>query len=216
MEVSDEDLAREYVGSGALNVLDILVARHVANVRNLVFPMVLNKADADDLTQETFVKAVAALPKFRYRSSFKTWIYRIAVNTTRDFMRKRGRLLLELRNEMPETKYSRRGPADAAISREETARLLSVIGRLSPCLRRAFVLVSVNEFSPGEAAKIEGCLTATMYHRPSTLLVCKQQISSRLRVKIASDKALAAVMCRGRSRRGMRCGYALLGAPGAR
>ena len=165
MEMSDEDLAREYAASGALNVLDALVSRHVANVRNLVFPMVLNKADADDLTQETFIKAVAALPKFRYRSSFKTWLYRIAVNTTRDFMRKRGSLLLELRDEMPETAGSGCAPADAAISCEETARLLSVIGRLSPCLHRAFVLVGVNEFSPREAAEIEGCLTATMYRR---------------------------------------------------
>lgn len=163
MEVSDEQLARNYVEDNELKALDTLIDRHIANVRNLVFQMVLNEADADDITQEVFIKTAAALVKFKYRSSFKTWLYRIAVNTVRDFMRKRKNGRLVLYEKMPEISVA--ADTNRIMSQEEAVRLLKLIERLSPCLRRAFVLVGVNEMAPGEAAKLEGCLAATMYRR---------------------------------------------------
>jgi RNA polymerase sigma-70 factor (ECF subfamily) len=61
-----------------------------------VFSMALNfsrdRETADDLAQEIFLKAYLALPKFRFGSEFGTWLYRVALNHVRDFLRKKGRV----------------------------------------------------------------------------------------------------------------------------
>ena len=66
-----------------------LVDRYQEKIRNLIYS-IFNETDVvDDLAQEVFIKAYEALPKFRFESSFYTWLYRIAVNRSRDEMRRR-------------------------------------------------------------------------------------------------------------------------------
>ncbi|MCA1809870.1 MAG: RNA polymerase sigma factor [Kiritimatiellia bacterium] len=181
---TDEYLVRAYVAGGCLSLLDKLIDRHLVKVRNLICSMVLNASDADDLTQETFIKATAALPGFRHNACFKTWLYRIAVNTVRSFMRRRGAMLVDFTGEMHESAVTASvTPSSEVISREEWARLMRAITSLSPCLRRAFILVGVHEFNPREAARIEGCLTATMYRR---VHVARRQLQKMLREEVAS------------------------------
>lgn len=75
--------------SGEKAVFKYLVDRYQEKIRNLIFS-IFNESDiVDDLSQEVFIKAYEALPKFRFESSFYTWIYRIAVNRSRDEMRRR-------------------------------------------------------------------------------------------------------------------------------
>ena len=68
-----------------------LVEKYETRVYSLVYGMIRNREDAKDLTQDAFVKAYKSLKSFRLEASFYTWVYRIAMNVTIDFTRKRKR-----------------------------------------------------------------------------------------------------------------------------
>ncbi len=87
-EKSDEVLITLFQ-SGEREVYKILVDRYQERIRNLVYSIFHDPSVVDDLAQEIFIKAYEALPTFRLDSSFYTWVYRIAVNKSRDEMRRR-------------------------------------------------------------------------------------------------------------------------------
>lgn len=76
---------------GDVRAFDQLVERYHGKIYGLTYNMTSNREDAEDLTQEVFVKAFEALPRFRGNSSFYTWLYRIAVNKTINYRKKRNR-----------------------------------------------------------------------------------------------------------------------------
>ena len=76
---------------GDLQAFDELVERYHGKIYGLTYNMTSNREDAEDLTQEVFVKAFNALPRFKGKSSFYTWVYRIAVNKTINYRKKRNR-----------------------------------------------------------------------------------------------------------------------------
>jgi RNA polymerase sigma-70 factor (ECF subfamily) len=65
-----------------------LVERYKGKVFSLAYGWTRNRAVADDLAQEIFIKAYFSLPKFKFKSEFGTWLYRIAVNHIKDYLRK--------------------------------------------------------------------------------------------------------------------------------
>ncbi len=76
---------------GDVHAFDELVERYHGKIYGLTYNMTSNREDAEDLTQEVFIKAFEALPRFRGKSSFYTWLYRIAVNKTINYRKKRNR-----------------------------------------------------------------------------------------------------------------------------
>ena len=76
---------------GDIHAFDQLVERYHGKIYGLTYNMCSNREDAEDLVQEIFVKAFQALPRFRGKSSFYTWLYRIAVNKTINYRKKRNR-----------------------------------------------------------------------------------------------------------------------------
>jgi len=76
---------------GDIHAFDELVERYHGKIYGLTYNMTSNREDAEDLTQEVFVKAFKALPRFKGKSSFYTWLYRIAVNKTINYRKKRNR-----------------------------------------------------------------------------------------------------------------------------
>lgn len=74
---------------GELKAYDELVILHRGKIYSMIYNMIHNQADAWDLTQEAFIKAWKALPKFEARAKFSTWLYRIAHNVVYDHMRKK-------------------------------------------------------------------------------------------------------------------------------
>lgn len=88
MEVrSDQELVREFK-KGNENGFDELVRRYQQRIYNLAWRMVRNQEDALELSQEAFVRAYAALRKFKEKSSFYTWLYRICFNLCLTFLKK--------------------------------------------------------------------------------------------------------------------------------
>ena len=85
---SDEVLIT-LVHQGEHGAFRILLERYQERIRNLIYSIFHDQQVVDDLSQEVFIKAYEALPQFRFQSSFYTWLYRIAVNKSRDELRKR-------------------------------------------------------------------------------------------------------------------------------
>ena len=76
---------------GSTNSFNKLVDKYHSRIYSLTYQMTSNREDAEDLTQEIFIKAFEALPRFKGRSSFYTWLYRIGINKTINFRKKRNR-----------------------------------------------------------------------------------------------------------------------------
>ena len=163
---ADEYLVRQYVEWGELQPFDTLVRRHIGKVRAMIYPMVLNDADADDLTQEVFCRVIGSIHGFNHRAAFSTWLHRIAMNTACNFLKRRARNPVEHREEPPDALVARHShPDEAAMAREMKDDVAAALGELSPSLRAAIVLTGIHGMSVEEAARAEGCLAATMYWR---------------------------------------------------
>ena len=76
---------------GDLDAFETLVKRHETVVYNLVRTLVGNRADVEDIAQEAFVRAYRFLKQFRGDSTFRTWLFRVVVNTTRSYQGRRTR-----------------------------------------------------------------------------------------------------------------------------
>jgi RNA polymerase sigma-70 factor (ECF subfamily) len=83
------ELARE----GREDAYAEIVRAYQSKVFSMAYGFTGNRESADDLTQEVFLKAYLALPRFRFGSAFGTWLYRVAVNHFRDFLRKRPKVM---------------------------------------------------------------------------------------------------------------------------
>jgi RNA polymerase sigma-70 factor (ECF subfamily) len=74
---------------GEEQVFRFLVERYKERIRNLIYSILNDRDIVDDISQEVFIRVYRALPRFRFQSSFYTWLYRIAVNRSRDELRRR-------------------------------------------------------------------------------------------------------------------------------
>jgi RNA polymerase sigma-70 factor (ECF subfamily) len=121
------------------------------------------RQDAEDVAQEVCVKIVRKLKTFRRRSSFRTWLYRITVNTARDFLRRR--VLRENHN----GSLSGAGPAHNPSSPPRDMVLASwieaALERLPVPQKEAVLLVLGEGMSHAEAARVLGCMEATVSWR---------------------------------------------------
>lgn len=163
---SDEALVAVFKESGRVETLNTLTLRHLGGVRAMVHQMILNDADADDVTQKVFVRAIRGIAGFRGQSQFSTWLYQIAMNTVRGFLRARERVQAAHKEDLAERADGRAfTPEQFAMARELDGELTVAMHGLPANLRAAIVLASFNGVDACGAAKIEGCSTATMYWR---------------------------------------------------
>src|SRR5579864_2654946 len=90
MEQGD-DVALERARGGDRDAFRVLVERHAPAVFRLAYRMTGNETDAEDMVQETFLRAWREIPRFDGRAAFSTWLHRICANRTVDFLRSRNR-----------------------------------------------------------------------------------------------------------------------------
>ena len=86
----DQELVKR-VQAGDKTAFDVLVRKYQHKIGNLVSRYVRDSAEVHDVTQEAFLKAYRALPRFRGDSAFYTWLYRIAINTAKNYLVARDR-----------------------------------------------------------------------------------------------------------------------------
>jgi RNA polymerase sigma-70 factor (ECF subfamily) len=89
LESKSDEVLVSLFQAGDDGVFRLLVERHQERIRNLLYSIFHEPETIDDLAQEVFIKAYEGLARFRFESSFYTWLYRIAVNRGRDELRKR-------------------------------------------------------------------------------------------------------------------------------
>lgn len=162
--MGDEDPDLDRARNGDREAFGRLVRRHQRRVYAAALHILGNHSDADDATQETFVKAFRALTTFDGRSDFFTWLYRITVNTALNTLRggKRGAALSEKSGAeaahiggRPEA-LGQQGsdPAQKAQQSAEVQRVLEAIAELSPSLRVTLVLATVEDLPHKQIAEI--------------------------------------------------------------
>lgn len=162
--MGDEDPDLDRARNGDRDAFGQLVRRHQRRVYAAALHILGNHSDADDATQETFVKAFRALATFDGRSDFFTWLYRITVNTALNTLRggKRGAALSEKSGAeaahiggRPES-LGQQGsdPAQKAQQSAEVQRVLEAIAELSPSLRVTLVLATVEDLPHKQIAEI--------------------------------------------------------------
>src|SRR5208282_3547366 len=86
-----DQLLVERVQRGDKRAFELLVAKYQRKINRLVARLVRDGSDVEDVTQEAFIKAYRALPQFRGESAFYTWLYRIAINTAKNYLASQGR-----------------------------------------------------------------------------------------------------------------------------
>jgi RNA polymerase sigma-70 factor, ECF subfamily len=118
---------------------------------------------ADDLTQETYLRAFGALHRFEGRSSVRTWLLSIARRACADAVRSRRRRRLTLVRD--DAELERLGPARDADRVGEGAAVADLLARLDPDRREAFVLTQLLGLPYAEAAEVAGCPVGTIRSR---------------------------------------------------
>jgi RNA polymerase sigma-70 factor (ECF subfamily) len=163
--------------AGETEAFRVLVDRYSRKVFRLAYRMTRNEQDAEDVVQDTFLRAYRRLKQFESRSSFGTWIVRIAVNSALDLTRKLGRYE-QAEQQMPgpeggaETLSQLPTPQPAPdrllLSGELKHKIESVLASLSPQVRTAFVLrhyegMSIEEI--GSVLGLKGSATKNSIYR---------------------------------------------------
>jgi RNA polymerase sigma-70 factor (ECF subfamily) len=147
MELSDS-VAVAQARAGDSGAFRLLVERHSRNLFRLAFRMTGHQQDAEDVVQETFLRAYRQLSKFDDRASFGTWLYRIAANCSLDLIRARKRRAAQTEtsagDDAPDPMQSvpdnAPTPERLALSDEVGRTVASVLDDLSEMERTAFVL----------------------------------------------------------------------------
>lgn len=150
-----------------------LVERYQGRVYALIVGMVRDREEARDLTQETFVRAYNNLDRFLAQSSFYTWLYRIAMNTAIDHLRKQKNRQTTEFDEQVATRedgaidpaHRREDPARSLERRRLSARIFAALDTLSPEHREVVVLREVEGLSYKEIADTMGIPEGTVMSR---------------------------------------------------
>ena len=150
---------------GETSAVEVLVARHLARVRSLLFQLVLDRDVADELTQDVFVSVLRNLDDFRGEAAYVTWLHRIAVNTARQAARRTRTRRGDATSASRDSNDERLAPEAELIRSEQRDHVQRALAKLSLPLRSAVVLTVMQGLSAGEAAEIEGCPLGTMYWR---------------------------------------------------
>ena len=185
-EYEDVDLVKASQ-DGMLAAFDELIQRYQQRVYATVYHMTSSHEDADDLTQESFIKAYKALKRFKGESSFYTWIYRIAVNRTINFLKQRKRKSYHMSLNDMDMQVEKHADLLMFISdntprrdlrlNELQEKMNEAMQKLSQTHRLTVTLHDVQGMSHEEIGKIMDCNTGTVRSR---LFYARQQLQALL------------------------------------
>lgn len=160
-ERSDREIIQDVL-NGNKDLFEVLVARYEKSIFNYIYGLVRQRQEAEDLTQEAFVKAFFALQTYNCSFEFSTWMYRIARNVCLDYFRRQKiRSFLSLNAPVGEEEgefgdflADGKDPEEGILKGELLERLSKAIGELPLKFREVIVLHYVEELPYEEIAKI--------------------------------------------------------------
>lgn len=172
-EINTDQQLVELVQRGDRKAYDLLVLKYQQRIVSLVSRFVRNPADALDVTQDAFIKAYRALPNFRGESAFYTWLYRIAVNTAKNYLVSQARRAAD--SELDVTDIERfegesalkdnSTPEKLLLRDEIQDTVIRVIDELPEDLRVAITLREVEGLSYEDIAAAMDCPIGTVRSR---------------------------------------------------
>lgn len=172
--VEQEKNLVEQAKQGNIQAFETLILTYEKMVYNIAFRMLQHSEDARDISQEVFLKAYRSLANFDGKSKFSTWLYRIAVNTCIDEIRKqKGRLTYSLEEELESTEGSYQKqfadagqtPEDSLLHLEMQKEVVDALNTLSEEHRTVVVLRDIQGFSYEEIAKMTNTTLGTVKSR---------------------------------------------------
>lgn len=171
-EATDQQLVVR-VQKGDKRAFDLLVLKYQGRMHAIVGRFVRDTDEVSDVVQEAFIKAYRALPKFRGESQFYTWLYRIAVNTAKNYLVARSRRPPSSDIDVADAEYydgsdylKDLGTPENNLFRDELGALIhKAISDLPEDLRTAVTLREFEGLSYDEIAEIMGCPVGTVRSR---------------------------------------------------
>lgn len=186
----------ERVQSGDREAFGLLVGKYQRKLLRLVMRLVRDPAEAEDVTQEAFIKAYRALPNFRGESAFYTWLYRIGVNTAKNWLVANGRRMptvSEITDDDSEgiedgvLLRHDETPDRVLMSRQIGETVNAAMEALPEDLRTAITLREIDGMAYEEIAQVMDCPIGTVRSR---IFRAREAIAVRLRplLDVAPDR----------------------------
>ncbi len=184
----------ERVQSGDKHAFDLLVIKYQRKLARLLSHFIRDAAEVEDVTQEAFIKAYRALPSFRGDSAFYTWLYRIGINTAKNFLVSQGRkvpTIEGINNEDAEDFEDNsllkevNTPESELMSKQIAQTVSNSLNALPEELRSAIVLREIDGLSYEEIATIMNCPVGTVRSR---IFRAREAISEQLRPLLGTSK----------------------------
>ena len=191
-----DQLLVERAQRGDKRAFELLVEKYQHKLARLVSRLVRDPGEAEDVTQEAFIKAYRALPSFRGDSAFYTWLYRIGINTAKNFLVAAGRRAPTSTEvdaeeaegyEGSEQLHDINTPESLLLSKEIAGTVNAAIEALPEELRSAIQLRELEGMSYEEIAKLMDCPIGTVRSR---IFRAREAIAERLKPLLdgAKDK----------------------------
>jgi RNA polymerase sigma factor RpoE len=195
--VSDREIDRQLVERaqrGDKRAFELLVEKYQRKLARLLSRFIRDPAEVEDVTQEAFIKAYRALPAFRGDSAFYTWLYRIGINTAKNYLMAMGRRApTSTEVEAEEAEGFEEGeqlrdintPESLLLSNEIAETVNSTIEQLPEELRTAIQLREIEGMSYEDIAQVMNCPIGTVRSR---IFRAREAIAERLRPLLDTRK----------------------------
>jgi RNA polymerase sigma-70 factor (ECF subfamily) len=195
--VSDREIDRQLVERaqrGDKRAFELLVEKYQRKLARLLSRFIRDPAEVEDVTQEAFIKAYRALPAFRGDSAFYTWLYRIGINTAKNYLMALGRRApTSTEVEADEAEGFEEGeqlrdintPESVLLSNEIAETVNSTIEALPEELRTAIQLREIEGMSYEDIAQVMNCPIGTVRSR---IFRAREAIAAQLRPLLDTRK----------------------------
>jgi len=179
---------------GDKKAFELLVAKYQRKLARLLSRFIRDANEVEDVTQEAFIKAYRALPSFRGDSAFYTWLYRIGINTAKNYLVALGRrapTMTEVDNEeaedieVGEQLKDMNTPEHQMMTRQIAETVNSTLQELPEELRTAITLREIDGLSYEEIAQIMNCPIGTVRSR---IFRAREAIADELRSQLGTPK----------------------------
>ena len=195
--MSDREIDRQLVERaqrGDKRAFELLVEKYQRKLARLLSRLIRDPAEVEDVTQEAFIKAYRALPAFRGDSAFYTWLYRIGINTAKNYLMAMGRRApTSTEVEADEAEGFEEGeqlrdintPESVLLSKEIAETVNSTIEKLPEELRTAIQLREIEGMSYEDIARVMDCPIGTVRSR---IFRAREAIAEQLRPLLGTRK----------------------------
>jgi RNA polymerase sigma-70 factor (ECF subfamily) len=192
--LADEEIVERVLG-GETALFELLMRRYNQRLYRITRAIVGDEAEAEDVTQDAYVRAFEHLDQFAGRARFATWLTRIAVHEAYARLRRRGRQV-DIEDSMPTLASRTAGPEQRAADQELGRAIESAVDAPPEVYRSVFMLRDVEGLSTAETAaclEINAETVKTRLHRARALL--RNHISARVGAAVQDTFAFAGARC---------------------